>query len=265
MRAAWRLIINAPNSSKSATFTLWGAAATLMVRAVGAFWCCPFTSNGFEGHDDEECFCRRRKRRTCSSKPLEVCCSFGGGNFQTKRLQLKHLGNCMLARNLADFPPFFFPVQHKTTETSRYFPPWGAYEVHRTSLSLICVKSANQQDRFRQFQVKCYHTRAATDGAEMRAHPGGGKISSRFRRHGSHITFILCAGDWGLIVPVGWFSLIYFFFLTVRSIPWHGNEELSCFLFFFWTISFSYNTNKAKTSTMLKKKKKKSGFTIWRA
>lgn len=85
---------------------------------------------------------------------------------------------------------------------------------------------------------------------EWEAHPRR-KISSHFRCHGSHITFILCAGDWGLTVPVGWFSLIYVF--LKQSVLFHA-MAMKNYPVFIWTISFSYNTNKAKTSTMLTKK-----------
>lgn len=69
------------------------------------------------------------------------------------------------------FHPFF--IKHKTTETSRYFPPWGAQEVHLTSLSLICVKSTNQQDRFHQFQIECYHVQCGHGWCRNEGSPGG--------------------------------------------------------------------------------------------
>lgn len=93
-----------PNSSKSATFTLWGAAATLMVRAVGDCFgavCSLQTAlrdkmmmkNGSAGGG------RGGRARP---KPLEVEIS------TQMRLQLRHLGNCKLARNLGNFPRFFY-------------------------------------------------------------------------------------------------------------------------------------------------------------
>lgn len=61
--------------------------------------------------------------------------TFGGGNIHTKRLQLRHSGNCKLARNLGNFPLFFFKLKNKQQKHPDTSHPGG----YMSFISLLLV------------------------------------------------------------------------------------------------------------------------------
>lgn len=121
-----------PNSSKSATFTLWGAAAALMVRAVGDCF-------------GAVCSLQTALRDKMMMKNVSagggregedvLAGTFGGGNIHTKRLQLRHSGNCKLARNLGNFPLFSFNLKNKQQKHPDTSHPGG----YMSFISLLLV------------------------------------------------------------------------------------------------------------------------------
>lgn len=122
----------------------------------------------------------------------------------------------------------FFCTKHKTTETSRYFPSWWTYEAHLTCLlswspPISRAIPLGSRSNITEF---CY-------GHHWCGNEGSGRFQalSGVTGHRLHSFSVQVTGDsWDRSSWASFFKLhVFFLLLTVCSIPWHGNSELSCF------------------------------------